>query len=83
MSTCVGLWFTEPAKAKEDEIDGWLVLLRGTIKYLVGQFKVEKTTIQHIWNYVLKSYYNDDTEMFASTSRKFLAGVLSNKIVKK
>ena len=30
------------------EIDGQLVLVRGTVKYLVSGFKVDKTTIQCI-----------------------------------
>ena len=44
----------------------------GTIKYLVAQFKVDKTTIQFIWNRMLESYYNGDIDVFASPSRKFL-----------
>ena len=39
-----------------DQIDGWLILVRGTVKFLVVWFKVDKTTIQRIWNRVLKSY---------------------------
>ena len=58
-----------------DEIDGRLILVRGTIKFLVGQFKVDKTTIQSIWNRVLQFYYyNDDTYIFALLSRKLLTG---------
>ena len=57
-----------------DEIDGWLILVCGTVKFLVGWFKVDKTTIQRIWNRTLKSYYNDDTYVFASLSRKLLTG---------
>ena len=55
-----------------DEIDGRLILVRGTVKFLVVWFKVDKTTIQRIWNRVLKSYWNDDTYVFASLSRKLL-----------
>ena len=40
----------------------------------MGQFKVDKTTIQCIWNRVLQFYYNDDTYMFALLSRKLLTG---------
>jgi hypothetical protein len=57
-----------------DEIDGWLILVRGTVKFLAGWFKVDKTTIQNIWNRALESYYNDDTYVFASLSRKLLTG---------
>ena len=46
-----------------DEIDGQLILVRGTVKFLAGRFKVDKTTIQRIWNRTLESYYNDDTYM--------------------
>ena len=54
------------------EIDGQLVLVRGTVKYLVSRFK---TTIQCIWNCALvESNYNGDVDVFASPSRKFLAG---------
>ena len=59
-----------------DEIDGCVVLLHGTVKFLVGQFKVDKTTIQSIWNHAFESYYNGDTYVFASISRKFCAGRL-------
>ena len=38
-----------------DEIDGKLIFVHGTIKYLAGLFKVEKTTIQTISNCVLDS----------------------------
>ena len=44
-----------------DEIDGQLILVRGTVKFLAGRFKVDKTTIQRIWKRALESYYNDDT----------------------
>ena len=57
-----------------DEIDGRLILVRGTVKFLAGRFKVDKTTIQCIWNRALESYYNDDTYVFASLSRKLLTG---------
>ena len=57
-----------------DEIDGWLILVCGTVKFLVGWFKVDKTTIQRIWNRALESYYNDDTYVFASLSHKLLTG---------
>ena len=57
-----------------DEIDGRLILVRGTVKFLAGRFKVDKTTIQRIWNRALESYYNDDTYVFASLSRKLLTG---------
>ena len=53
------------------EIDGQLVLVCGTVKYLVSRFK---TTIQCIWNCALESNYNGDVDVFASPSRKFLAG---------
>ena len=34
---------------KED--NGWLVLLvHKTVKYFADQFKVDKTTLQYIWN---------------------------------
>ena len=39
-----------------DEIDGQLILVRGTIKFFAGRFKVDKTTIQRIWNRALESY---------------------------
>ena len=42
-----------------DEIDGRLILVHGTVKFLAGQFKVDKTTIQCIWNRALESYYNE------------------------
>ena len=38
-----------------DEIDGWLILVRGTVKFLAGWFKVDKPTIQRIWNRALES----------------------------
>jgi hypothetical protein len=57
-----------------DEIDGRLILVHGTVKFLAGQFKVDKTTIQCIWNRALESYYNDDTYVFASLSCKLLTG---------
>lgn len=34
----------------EDEIDDWLVLVCGTVKYLEGSSKVDEATIQRIWN---------------------------------
>ena len=57
-----------------DEIDGRLILVHGNVKFLAGWFKVDKTTIQRIWNRALESYYNDDTYVFASLSRKLLTG---------
>ena len=57
-----------------DEIDGRLILVHGTVKFLEGQFKVDKTTLQCIWNGALKSHYNDDTYVFASLSCKLLTG---------
>ena len=54
-----------------DEIDGWLVLVHGTVKYLAGQFKVDKATVKCIWNHTFKSYYNGDNDEFASLSHKF------------
>ena len=57
-----------------DEIDGQLILVRGTIKFFAGRFKVDKTTIQRIWNRMLESYYNGDTDVFSSLSRKLLTG---------
>ena len=57
-----------------DEIDGRLILVHGTIKFLAGQFKVDKTTIQRILSHALESYYNDDTYVFALLSRKLLTG---------
>ena len=53
---------------------GRLILVRGTVKFLAGRFKVDKTTIQCIWNRALESNYNDDTYVFASLSRKLLTG---------
>ena len=58
----------------DNKIDGQLVLVHGTSNYLVAWFKVDKTTIQFIWNRMLESYYNGDIDVFASPSRKFLAG---------
>ena len=57
-----------------DEIDGRLILVHRTIKFSAGWFKVDKRTIQRIWNCALESYYNDDTYMFASLTRKLLTG---------
>ena len=57
-----------------DELDGRLILVRGTITFLAGRFKVDKTSIQRVWNRALESYYNDDTYVFASLSRKLLTG---------
>ena len=58
-----------------DEIDGRLIFVCETFKFLGGQLKVDKTrTIQCIWNRALESYYNDDTYVFASLSRKLLTG---------
>ena len=56
----------------DNKIDGQLVLVHGTSNYLVAWFKVDKTTIQFIWNRMLESYYNGDIDVFASPSRKFL-----------
>ena len=44
VSTYFGLWSAEPQKGPdgEDKIDGQLVLVLGTIKYLAGLFKVDK-----------------------------------------
>ena len=56
------------------EIDGQLLLVHGTVKYLAGRFKVDKTTTQRIRNRALESYYNGDTDVLASPSRKFLSG---------
>ena len=69
-----GLWILKRGPDGGNEIDGQLVLVRGTVKYLAGRFKVDKTTLQRIWNPALESYYNGDTDVFASPSRKFLAG---------
>ena len=53
--------------------DGQLVLLCGTIKYLAGQFKVDKTSIQScIWNRALESYYSGDTDVFHRFPAKIL-----------
>jgi len=41
-----GLWKLKKGPNGCDEIDSWLVLVHGTVKYLVGQFKVNKTTVQ-------------------------------------
>ena len=60
-----------------DEIDGRLILVRGTVKFLAGRFKVDKTTIQRIWNRMLESYYNDDLYMFASLSPQIIDWVYS------
>ena len=41
-----GLRNLKRAPNGDDEIDGWLVLVHGTVKYLAGLFKVDKTTVQ-------------------------------------
>ena len=53
----------------DNKIDGQLVLVHGTSNYLVARFKVDKTTIQFIWNRMLESYY---MVILTSPSRKFL-----------
>ena len=40
----------------DEKIDGWLVLVHGTVKYLVGRFNVDTSTRQRIWNCALESY---------------------------
>ena len=44
-----------------DEIDGRLILVRGTVTFLAGRFKFDQTNIQRVWNRALESYSNDDT----------------------
>ena len=64
------------------EIDAWLVFF--TIKFLAGWFKVDKTTIQCIWNCPLECYY---IMVILTCLHKFPAisvlAVPSNTIMKK
>ena len=48
--------------------------MHGTVKYLAGWFKVNKTALQGTWILAFEtSYYNGDTDVFALLSRKFCA----------
>ena len=61
----------EKGHDRRDEIDGWLVLLPGTVKFISHRLDVNKSTVQHTWNRTLTSSYLEDSDKFSSLSRKY------------
>jgi len=64
----------EKGHDRRDEIDGWLVLLPGTVKFISHRLDVNKSTVQCTWNRALTSCYLEDSKSFASLSCKFGSG---------
>ena len=54
-----------------DEIDGRLVLLPKTVKFMSHWLDVNKSTAQRTFNRALTSYYLEDSDKFSSLSRKY------------
>ena len=69
-----GLWNLKKGPDGSEEIDGWLILLPGTVKSMLHWLDVNKSTAQRTFNRALTSYYLEDSDKFASLSRKFGSG---------
>ena len=85
-SNCVGVWFPKPQKRTQWWrwwMDSQLIWVHGTVKYLAGWFKVDKTTVQSIWNCVFESYYNGDADVFALLCRKIYLCSKRSDLMKK
>ena len=58
-----------------EKIDGWLILLPGTVKFMSHtRLDANKSTMQHIWNRTLPCCHSEDSDNFASLSRKYRSG---------
>ena len=49
-------------------------MLPGTVKSMLHWLDVNKSTVQHTWNRTLTSSYLEDSDKFASLSRKYSSG---------